>query len=81
MHSKGEFIAADAGFEFSLIGAGVGVSVIEALDEIQLGALAGGYVAKEFGLIAPWIVGGLISLAVTIMTLPAMLRWDETELA
>jgi MFS family permease len=46
---------------------------------IPLGALCGGFIAKEFGLIAPWIVGGVLSLVVTILTLPAMLRWDESE--
>jgi hypothetical protein len=25
------------------------------------------------------IVGGVLSLVVTILTLPAMLRWDESE--
>jgi len=46
---------------------------------MPLGALAGGYIAKEFGLIAPWVVGGFLSLAVTLATLPTMLRWDESE--
>jgi predicted MFS family arabinose efflux permease len=46
---------------------------------MPLGALAGGYIAKEFGLIAPWVVGGVLSLAVTLLTMPAMLRWDESE--
>jgi MFS family permease len=46
---------------------------------MPLGALAGGFIAKEFGLIAPWVVGGVLSLAVTLLTMPAMLRWDESE--
>jgi predicted MFS family arabinose efflux permease len=44
---------------------------------MPLGALAGGYVARQFGLVAPWIVGGLLSLAVTVLALPALVRWDE----
>ncbi|SDI10305.1 Predicted arabinose efflux permease, MFS family [Actinokineospora alba] len=44
---------------------------------IPLGALCGGFIAKEFGLIAPWIVGGVLSLLVTIVSMPAMLRWDK----
>jgi MFS family permease len=46
---------------------------------MPLGALAGGFVARQFGLIAPWIVGGLLSVAVTVLALPALVRWDEEE--
>jgi MFS family permease len=46
---------------------------------IPLGALAGGFIADQYGLIAPWIFGGVLSLLVTILTLPAMLRWDMEE--
>lgn len=46
---------------------------------MPLGALAGGFIAKEFGLIAPWIVGGLLSLVVTVLALPALVRWEEAE--
>jgi predicted MFS family arabinose efflux permease len=62
-----------------LLGRVTAASRMLAFGAIPLGALAGGFVAKEFGLIAPWIAGGLLSAAVTLMTLPATLRWDETE--
>jgi MFS family permease len=63
----------------ALLGRVTAASRMLTFGAIPLGALAGGYIAKEFGLIAPWIVGGLLSLAVTLLTLPAMLRWDESE--
>jgi MFS family permease len=46
---------------------------------IPLGAFCGGFIAQHFGLIAPWIVGGVLSLLVTLVTMPAMIRWDEEE--
>jgi MFS family permease len=46
---------------------------------IPLGSLAGGYIATRFGLIAPWLVGGVLSLCVTLLALPAMLRWEGTN--
>jgi predicted MFS family arabinose efflux permease len=63
----------------ALLGRVTSASRMLTFGAMPLGALAGGYVAKEFGLIAPWIVGGVLSLAVTLATLPAMLRWDESE--
>jgi len=62
-----------------LLGRVTSASRMLAFGAMPLGALAGGYIAKEFGLIAPWVVGGFLSLAVTILTLPAMLRWDDSE--
>ncbi|MFG1999010.1 MFS transporter [Spirillospora sp. NPDC048911] len=41
-----------------------------------LGALAGGFVAGEFGLVAPWLVGGALSLLVAIASFPVLRRWD-----
>jgi predicted MFS family arabinose efflux permease len=63
----------------ALLGRVTSASRMIAFGAMPLGALAGGYIAKEFGLIAPWVVGGVLSLAVTLLTLPAMLRWDESE--
>jgi MFS family permease len=63
----------------ALLGRVTSASRMLTFGAMPLGALAGGYVAKQFGLIAPWIVGGFLSLAVTLLTLPAMLRWDESE--
>jgi MFS family permease len=63
----------------ALLGRVTSASRMLAFGAMPLGALVGGYIAKEFGLIAPWVVGGVLSLAVTLLTLPAMLRWDESE--
>jgi MFS family permease len=63
----------------ALLGRVTSASRMLAFGAMPLGALAGGYIAKEFGLIAPWVVGGVLSLVVTVLTLPAMLRWDESE--
>lgn len=60
-----------------LLGRVTSASRMISFGAIPLGSLAGGYIAKMFGLIAPWIVGGALSLLVTILALPAMLRWDE----
>lgn len=40
-----------------------------------LGALVGGFVASEYGLIAPWLVGGVLSLLVAVVSLPSLWRW------
>jgi predicted MFS family arabinose efflux permease len=45
---------------------------------LPLGALAGGFAADNFGLSAPWIIGGLINFAVAMFTIPALLRWPST---
>jgi MFS family permease len=63
----------------ALLGRVTSASRMIAFGAMPLGALAGGYLAKEYGLIAPWVVGGALSLLVTLLTLPAMLRWDESE--
>ncbi|MEU5881899.1 MFS transporter [Spirillospora sp. NPDC047279] len=42
-----------------------------------LGALAGGFVAGEFGLVAPWLVGGVLSLLVAVVSFPVLRRWDS----
>ncbi|RLU85847.1 MFS transporter [Streptomyces griseocarneus] len=44
---------------------------------MPLGALVGGFVADSFGLVSPWLVGGTLSLLVTLIALPALLRWDR----
>ncbi|MFE3106560.1 MFS transporter [Kitasatospora indigofera] len=44
---------------------------------IPLGALAGGFVAAEHGLRAPWVVGGLLNLVVALLFVPTMLRWPS----
>jgi len=62
-----------------LLGRVTSASRMLSFGAMPLGALAGGYIAKEFGLIAPWVVGGVLSLAVTLLTMPTMLRWDEAE--
>jgi predicted MFS family arabinose efflux permease len=41
------------------------------------GALVGGLVASEYGLIAPWPVGGVLSLLVAVLSLPSRRRWDS----
>ncbi|MDX3187821.1 MFS transporter [Streptomyces sp. MN03-5084-2B] len=61
----------------SLMGRVTSASRMLTFGAIPLGALCGGFIAKEFGLIAPWIVGGVLSALVTLATLPAVLRWDE----
>ena len=42
---------------------------------LPLGALAGGLIADSSGLRAPWIIGGLLNLAITLCFVPTMLRW------
>ncbi|MFE1479612.1 MULTISPECIES: MFS transporter [Streptomyces] len=44
---------------------------------LPLGAFVGGFVAAEFGLAAPWIAGGAVHLAATILLTPAILRWSD----
>ncbi|MEV7008447.1 MFS transporter [Streptosporangium sp. NPDC051022] len=46
-----------------------------AFGALPLGALAGGLVAAAYGLTAPWVAGGVVHLVVTLLTLPALLRW------
>lgn len=43
-----------------------------------LGALAGGFIASRYGLIAPWAIGGALSLLVALVSLPALWRWETT---
>ncbi|MGH3938356.1 MAG: MFS transporter [Pseudonocardiaceae bacterium] len=45
---------------------------------LPLGALAGGLVADNFGLSAPWVIGGMINLVVVVFTIPTLLRWPST---
>ncbi|NNC13739.1 MFS transporter [Planctomonas sp. JC2975] len=42
-----------------------------------LGALAGGFVAAQYGLVAPWMVGGVLSLLVAVVSVPLLWRWDS----
>jgi predicted MFS family arabinose efflux permease len=42
---------------------------------LPLGALAGGLVSGDWGLQAPWIVGGTVHLTAALLFLPALLRW------
>lgn len=42
-----------------------------------LGALAGGFVASGYGLVAPWLVGGTLSLLVAVVSMPMLWRWDS----
>jgi MFS family permease len=44
---------------------------------IPIGALTGGFVAQEFGLRAPFTLGGIIIAAVGLVTVPALLRAPE----
>ncbi|MEU3753432.1 MFS transporter [Streptomyces olivoreticuli] len=44
---------------------------------MPLGSLVGGFVANSFGLVSPWLVGGTLSLLVTLIALPALIRWDH----
>jgi predicted MFS family arabinose efflux permease len=39
-----------------------------------LGALAGGLVAQQWGLVAPWIVAGLLRLAIALVMVPMLHR-------
>ena len=41
-----------------------------------LGALAGGFIAAKYGLVAPWLVGGVLSSLVAAVSLPMLWRWD-----
>jgi MFS family permease len=63
-----------------LLGRVTGASRMLTFGAMPLGSLAGGYIANQFGLIAPWIVGGLLSLLVAVAALPALVRWDEPEM-
>jgi predicted MFS family arabinose efflux permease len=55
----------------------VSASRMLAYGATPLGALAGGFVATEYGLIAPWLVGGVLSLLVAVVSLPRLWRWDS----
>ncbi|GAA3096680.1 MFS transporter [Streptosporangium carneum] len=48
-----------------------------AFGALPFGALAGGLVAAAYGLTAPWVIGGVVHLTVTLFTLPALLRWPS----
>src|SRR5690606_12596436 len=61
----------------ALLGRVTSASRMFSYGAMPLGALAGGFVAKHFGLVAPWVLGGALSLCVTLLALPAMLRWEE----
>jgi predicted MFS family arabinose efflux permease len=60
-----------------LLGRVVSASRMLAYGATPLGALAGGFVASEYGLIAPWLVGGVLSLLVAVVSLPSLWRWDS----
>src|SRR5690606_31873300 len=60
----------------ALLGRVTSASRMFSYGAMPLGALAGGFVAKHFGLVAPWVLGGALSLCVTLLALPAMLRWE-----
>jgi MFS family permease len=60
-----------------LLGRVTGAGRMITWGSIPLGSLVGGFVATYFGLITPWIVGGGLSLLVTVVALPAMIRWDK----
>jgi MFS family permease len=55
----------------------VSASRMLAYGATPLGALVGGFVASEYGLIAPWLVGGVLSLLVAVVSLPRLWRWDS----
>jgi predicted MFS family arabinose efflux permease len=61
----------------ALLGRVTSASRMISFGAIPLGSLVGGYVAKNFGLIAPWIFGGALSLCVTLLALPALVRWED----
>jgi predicted MFS family arabinose efflux permease len=60
-----------------LLGRVVTASRMLAYGATPLGALVGGFVASEYGLIAPWLVGGVLSLMVAVVSLPSLWRWDS----
>jgi predicted MFS family arabinose efflux permease len=46
-----------------------------------VGAMLGGLVAGAFGLVAPWLVAGLLRLATALAALPALRRWPDGSAA
>ncbi|GAA2601640.1 MFS transporter [Actinomadura fulvescens] len=60
-----------------LLGRVTSASRMLAYGATPLGALAGGFVAESYGLVAPWIIGGVLSLVVAVVALPVLRRWDS----
>ncbi|WP_405773730.1 MFS transporter [Streptomyces sp. NBC_00859] len=61
----------------ALLGRVSGAGRMLAYGAIPLGALAGGMVADSYGLVAPWTVGAVLNLAVVLLALPTLRRWDN----
>ncbi|SNX63426.1 predicted MFS family arabinose efflux permease [Streptomyces sp. TLI_55] len=59
-----------------LMGRVSGAGRMFAFGAMPLGALVGGFVADWLGLVAPWIIGGVLSLLVAAFALPALRKWD-----
>jgi hypothetical protein len=60
-----------------LLGRVTGASRMLAYGATPLGALAGGFVASKYGLIAPWLAGGALSLLVAAVSMPRLWRWES----
>jgi MFS family permease len=63
-----------------LLGRVTGAGRMAAYGALPLGSLAGGFLARSYGLIAPWIVGSLLNMLVVAFAVPVLLRsWDQSR--
>ncbi|MET8758742.1 MFS transporter [Lentzea sp. NPDC004782] len=61
-----------------LLGRVSGAGRMASYGGLPLGALAGGFLAQQYGLIAPWIVGALLNMVVVAFAVPTLIRhWER----
>lgn len=63
-----------------LMGRVTGAGRMASSGALPLGSLAGGFLARSEGLIAPWIFGALLNMLVVVFAVPILLRsWNQAS--
>jgi MFS family permease len=61
-----------------LLGRVSGAGRMASYGGLPLGALVGGFLAHSYGLVAPWIVGGVLNAVVVAVAVPTLIRYWES---
>jgi hypothetical protein len=61
-----------------LLGRVSGAGRMASYGGLPLGALAGGFLAHSYGLVAPWLVGAALNAVVVAVAVPMLIRnWES----
>jgi MFS family permease len=60
-----------------LLGRVSGAGRMASYGGLPLGALAGGFLAHSYGLVAPWLVGAALNAVVVVIAVPLLIRYWE----